>query len=205
MSELSLEAVLHPERTALVVWDMQVGIASNAHNLNTLVPTTNAVIDAAHKAGVKVFWSRHIGTPVTLMAQATQRLFMRRQNVTTPSDIKPFMVEGSAEVGWLAPISPGKSDVVIDKTTPSFFVGTPFEIRLRALRIESLVFAGVATEQGIELSARHALALGFTSVVISDAVGSFTEAAHDRGLTSLRAIVEVLNAAEVMDIWSRAA
>ena len=45
---------------------------------------------------------------------------------------------------------------------------------------------GVATDVGIELTCRHAAALGYFSVVIEDATGSYTLEAHERSLAFLR-------------------
>jgi nicotinamidase-related amidase len=45
---------------------------------------------------------------------------------------------------------------------------------------------GVASDIGIEFTCRHAAALGYFSVVIEDATGSYTREAHECSLAFLR-------------------
>jgi nicotinamidase-related amidase len=83
------------------------------------------------------------------------------------------MAEGSQEwriVKELVPLQ-GK-DVALQKHTASFFVGTPLEQLLRNRGIEAIILCGLATETGIEGTARHASQLGFYPVIVEEAVGS---------------------------------
>ena len=49
-----------------------------------------------------------------------------------------------------------QNEVVIDKHTASIFIDTSFEYMLRIAGIIRVVFTGIATEYGIESSARDA-------------------------------------------------
>lgn len=199
----SLTEVLAPERTALIVWDMQVGIAGRALNLSSLRPAVDSLLQAARAAGVFVVWSRHIPPAVVHDGPPSLRAAMRQQGVTEPAALQPRMRPGSPEAEFLPGLVPEGDELVLEKSTPSFFIGTPLEVRLRARDIRTIVLAGVATEHGIEFTARHALALGLFVVVAEDAVGSFTAAGHDLGLTYLRIVADVVPAAEVSSAWTR--
>ncbi len=199
----SLQEVLAPEHTALVVWDMQAGIGGRAHAADRLIATIRTVVDAARAAGVLVVWSRHVAPPLELTSPSGLRSLMKRQNVTDPSQAKAFMQTGTPDVEIVPALDPRPGEPVIEKSTPSFFVGTPFELRLRARDITTIVLTGVATEQGIEMTARHALTLGFFAVVAEDAVGSFTESGHELGLSYLRTAVDVVPASDIVDAWRR--
>jgi nicotinamidase-related amidase len=48
----------------------------------------------------------------------------------------------------------------------------PAGLRLKAVGITTLVLTGVATDIGIEFSARHALVSGFYSVIAENATGA---------------------------------
>jgi len=54
-----------------------------------------------------------------------------------------------------------------------------------------LIFTGIATEFGIESSARDASNRGFFPVVVSDCVSSRDKEAHERSLKNLDKIVIV--------------
>ena len=45
------------------------------------------------------------------------------------------------------------------------------------------MLAGVATDIGIEFTARHALASGYYSVIVEDATGAYSDDAHARSIT----------------------
>lgn len=87
---------------------------------------------------------------------------------------------------------------MLEKSSPSFFIGTPLEVRLRAMAVEGVILVGVATEQGIEFTARHALALGYFAVIAEDAVGSVTPEGHESGLAYLRTAALVVSTEDIL-------
>lgn len=193
---------LHPRRTALVVWDLQAGIAGNAANKAELEAQLPRLISGARAAGCRVIWSRHVGLPVNQMSDAMRRVQLRYQ--TGNDEVVQFMPKGSPEGEWVNWAAPEGDDLVIEKSQPTFFVGTGLESLLRAWSVDTLVLTGVATDHGIDLTARHGLALGFTCVVASDATGSFTSEAHEDGIARLSATAEVLTVEEILANWSKA-
>jgi nicotinamidase-related amidase len=197
----SLAEIADPSRTALVVWDMQVGIGAKAHNIAQLLPNLRKLLDAARASDALVVWSRHVAPPIELTPPSGLRALMKRQNVAAASQIKPFMQAGTPDVEIMAELDPRPGEPIIEKSTPSFFVGTPLELRLRARAITTLVLAGVATEQGVEMTARHALTLGLFPIVAEDAVGSFSQAGHELGLAYLRTAVDVVSSEEIVKVW----
>jgi nicotinamidase-related amidase len=72
------------------------------------------------------------------------------------------------------------------------------------LGVRTLVLAGVATEIGIEFTARHAAALGYFSVIAEDACGSYTVEAHARSIAFLRGWTSPVAATEeICGIWNK--
>ena len=69
-------------------------------------------------------------------------------------------------------LTPTPDEAVFDKITMSAFEGTPLAIALRDCGIMSIAVAGIATEVGIEPTARHAADLCFIPVIIADACGA---------------------------------
>ena len=98
-------------------------------------------------------------------------------------------------------IEPEGNDIVIPKNTASIFVGTNFELLLRNAGITAIVFTGIATEYGVESSARDASNRGFFPVIISDAVSSFDKEGHARSLENLKNMMIVLTSDEIISLW----
>jgi nicotinamidase-related amidase len=198
----SLAELLAPPHTALLIWDMQNGMGGHAFNLGALVPRLQSLIAAARDVGVFVMWSRHVMPPLEISPAPVLRDFMRRQGVSDPRQLKPFMQAGTSDVELISGLEPSSTDLVFEKSTRSAFVGTAIELVLRVRNIRSVVIAGVQTDQGVEVTARHAFALGLFPVVAEDAVGSRTSQAHELGLTFLRQTqTDVVPVDEIIAAW----
>jgi nicotinamidase-related amidase len=68
---------------------------------------------------------------------------------------------------------PAEGEAVISKTTNNAFIGTDLEQRLRRAGIDTLVFAGVITNNSVEATVRMAGNLGFKTYLIEDATFTF--------------------------------
>ena len=95
-------------------------------------------------------------------------------------------------------IKPVDSDIVLEKSTASIFIGTNFEYLMRNRGITTLIFTGIATEFGIESSARDASNRGFYPVVVSDCVSSMDKEAHERSLKNMAKVVIVEKSADIL-------
>jgi nicotinamidase-related amidase len=201
----STQEILAPGRSALLLWDMHDGVATRAHNREELFPVVQSLLDAARAADIPVIWARHVPTKREFMPASKSRpsrLFAGTEHEArepqVPSPERPHFVQG---------FEPLETEWVIDKPTQSFFIGTDLEIGLRGLGVDSLVLAGVATEMGVEFTARHAGALGFYIAVVEDGVGSFTASGHEIGMAYLRSpsalYIDLLPSSRVVAAWSR--
>ncbi|EPD67425.1 MULTISPECIES: isochorismatase family protein [Streptomyces] len=70
-------------------------------------------------------------------------------------------------------------DLEIVKRTIGAFQGTDLDERLRQRGIRTLVFGGIATNLGVESTARAAGDLGYDLVFVEDAMAAFTAAEHE--------------------------
>lgn len=195
-------AAVDPEFTAILAWDFQRGLGGRATNLDRLRATVPQLLECARASGVLVVWSRHVAARPELMSDAEVWRLMRKQGVRHECDLAPYMQDGSDDGRFVDGFLPAHEDLVIEKSTPSIFIDTVADARLRAADVRTLVLTGVATDVGIELTARHALALGYYPVIVSDGVGSYTEAANSRSLESLAAVGFVATAAQIRERWS---
>ena len=187
-------------KPALVIWDMQYGIASRAFNFSAIVPKVSALRDAFHSLGLPVIYSQHTALPYEYLSAANVAFFKRR-------GLDPrsgMMKEGSKEWQLVEELLPADGDLVLRKHTASFFVGTMLDQMLHNRGVETLVLAGVSTEAGIEGTARHASYLGYYPVVVEDAVGSFDREAHEKALWVMKKMFDVRQTGAVMASIRRA-
>jgi nicotinamidase-related amidase len=190
-----------PSSTALLMWDFQVGLGGRARHLDAILAANRRLLDAADAAKIPAIWSRHTLPPIADTTPGMQLFQARKQRVATAAELTPFMQPGSPEREFLADLSPRPHDTVIEKSSPSFFVGTPLQQRLFAAGTRSVAITGVATEIGVDLTAKHALALGYVPVVIEDAVGSYTDEKQEIGLAALRTWIPVVTSEEIISVW----
>jgi nicotinamidase-related amidase len=200
---LTIADFLRRDRVALVMWDMQKGLAGRSPMIGEIVPRANRLIDAAERAAIPVIWSRHILPPLRFTSGPFLKFLMKKQQVDRPSRLKPTMQEGMEDTQFVDGLSPRPNHLVLEKSQPSLFVDTPLDLRLKAMAIDTLVIAGVATDIGIELTCRHAATLGYYSVVAEDATGAYSREAHERSLAFLRGwTTPVVTTQTIVDAWT---
>jgi biuret amidohydrolase len=181
----TLEEVCSPQRMALLVYDMQVGIVRHVPDADAFVARVARVVDAARQAGVRVIFARHLSLPNELAGVFQLRTAMAWQRVQRVEDVQPQFLRDSPLFQLVPELTPLPSEVVFDKLAMSMFVGTPLEMVMRDCGLNTFAIVGAVTEIGIEPTVRHGADLGFIPVVVTDACGSVDEAAGARALASL--------------------
>jgi nicotinamidase-related amidase len=181
----TLEDICHPTRLALVVYDMQVGIVKQIENGRQITDRVLQVLEAARKAGVRVFFTRHMSLPNELMGVAQFRMAMAWQGVKSPNEVKPWFLRDAPGFQLIPEMNPLPSEAIFDKITMSAFEGTPLNIALRDCGMDAFAIVGIAMEIGIEPTVRHGADLGYIPVVVKDACGFGHREAAERSMASL--------------------
>jgi ureidoacrylate peracid hydrolase len=198
-----LEALLVPGRTALVVIDMQNdylhprgAIGRSGKDLSALqaiLPRVHALIEAAHRSGVLVIFTRNWGSAVTDSPAWSGRPAAARHDAAG--------VAGTWGAAWYE-VQPLPGDIVIDKYRHDAFHATPLELILRARGIEVVVCCGVVTNVCVETTARSAATRDFRLVVVEDGCGSRHRDLHEATMENVRRTFGVVAAAgEVAAAW----
>jgi nicotinamidase-related amidase len=182
----TLEDACDPQRMALLVYDMQVGICSQVKTAGQIVTRISGLLAAARSRGMRVAFTRHLSLPKTWMGAMQYRTAMTWQRKDEPDSVAPWFLRDAPGFQIVPELAPTPEEAVFDKITMSAFEGTPLAIALRDCGIMSIAIAGIATEVGIEPTARHAADLCFIPVIIADACGAGDEAAAQRSLEALR-------------------
>ncbi len=161
-------------RTAVVVIDLQKGIVSRAaepHPAERVVANTARILRAARAAGAQPILV-HVGGS----ADGRDRL--------APEADQP-MPSGPRPANWadLVPeLEQAAGDLVVLKRQWGAFYGTDLELQLRRRCLATLVLCGIATEYGVESTARGAYERGFQQVFVSDAMSALSREAHEHCL-----------------------
>ncbi|MET7487917.1 isochorismatase family protein [Streptomyces sp. NPDC005538] len=90
---------------------------------------------------------------------------------------RPGIAEQPAGSGLAAGLARA-GDLEIVKRTIGGFQGTGLDDRLRERGVTTLVFGGIATNLGVESTARAAGDLGYQLVFVEEAMSAFTAAEH---------------------------
>jgi biuret amidohydrolase len=188
------------EPFALVVWDMQEGIARAATNFQALTTNIPRLAQAARKRGWPVVYSQHFSVPIEHEDRPMLRTLWQRTGEDA-SKLKSVFPAGSPGWQFVPETAPTESDVVVAKRRASFFEGTTFRSLLAGRNIDVIVLTGVATDRGVLSTAREAAFRGLFTVVVSDAVGSHSDSAQDQGLKDLGAISSICTTDEVLTAW----
>jgi nicotinamidase-related amidase len=163
---------LDPRRSALVLIDLQNGIVSMP-----LAPRSGAqVVETANALAARF---RAAGAPVILVhvGWAADGADRPSRNVDRPMPLPP----GGLPPQWMAFVDGlvQDGDIAIRKRQWGAFTGTDLDLQLRRRGISTIVLAGIATNFGVESTARHAWELGYDIVIAEDATTSRAAELHD--------------------------
>ncbi|MGA7043335.1 MAG: cysteine hydrolase [Nitrososphaeraceae archaeon] len=191
----TIEEILDPSHTALVVWDVQHGTTKVIFNKEEFSKNLNSVVELARKSNIPIFF-----TPI----QIPSKRFESSAIIYTLGKLgfDRLFEQFTAEDRDFT-LKPKEDEIVINKHTGSIFIDTGFERMLRNAGIITVVFTGIATEFGVESSARDAFNRGFYSVVVSDCVSSPSKDGHNRSLENMKSLITIINSKELDNIWSK--
>ena len=182
----NLEDACELNRTALLVYDMQVGIFSQLSNGDEIKSRVVEVLQIARAVGLRIFFMRHMSLPNELSGVFQLKTAKAWQRANSVKDVKPWFLRDTPGFQLIPEVAPLPTEAIFDKITMSAFESTPLDIALRDCGIQTVIIVGVATEIGIEPTVRHAADLGYLPVVVTDACGAGNEEAGQRAIASLR-------------------
>ena len=188
----TLEEFCEPGRTALLVYDMQVGICRQVKESAHIVERCQLTLAAARQAGMRVVFTRHLSCPREWMGTTQLRTAMAWQRTDDPENVKPWFLRGSPAFEITPELGPRADELILDKVSMSAFEGTPLAFALRDCDILGIAVVGIAMEIGIEPTVRHATDLGFVPIVLADACGAGHAEAGERCMETMRFVGEAV-------------
>ena len=168
---------LDPKQTALVLIDLQKGILQRQtapHSASDVLARSARLAERFRAAGGLV-----VLVNVSYSSDGGDRLLQ-------PTDAPPLA--SALEPGWdeLSPaLGRDSRDIAITKRQWGAFYGTQLDLQLRRRGIKTIVIAGIATNFGVESTARDAFERGYALVFVEDAMAGLTEGAHAFAISSI--------------------
>ena len=169
---------IDPSLTALLVIDMQNGFAAPDGTLGNagfdismtrdIIPNIRRLVDAAHRAGVHVFWSRQVHYPDDRTRE--QRLIPGHLARGAGRSMLCARGTWDAEIVDELQASLQPDDDVVEKHRASCFYSTTFETKLRIHGIRMLIITGTTSSFCVDSTIREAYARDFDVVVPGDAI-----------------------------------
>jgi nicotinamidase-related amidase len=185
--------LLDPKQTALVLIDLQKGILGRQtapHSASDVLARSVRLADRFRAVGGLV-----VLVHVSYSADGGDRL-------TQPTDAPPLA--SAMEPGWdelSLELGRGPRDIVVTKRQWGAFYGTQLDLQLRRRGITTIVIGGIATNFGVESTARDAFEHGYALVFAEDAMAGLSDEAHAFAIKAIfprvgriRSTEEVLNA-----------
>ena len=168
MSDLDFK--LEPKGTAVVVIDLQRGITGlpvSPLPVETVIANSVRLLATARQTGAQPVLV-HVGGS----SDGADRLH-------PPTDQPPRIT--SLPPGWsdlIPELDRQPGDLVIMKRQWGAFYGTDLDLQLRRRGLTSIVLCGIATEAGVESTARDAYERGYEIVFAADAMSGLYAESH---------------------------
>ncbi len=165
------ELILNPSQTAIVVIDLQKGITQMPGNPNS---TSGVVANCARLlAEARRVGARPVLVHVGGSTDGGDRLH--------PVVDQPMRGRGQMPPDWtdlIPELDQQPSDIVILKRQWGAFYGTGLDLQLRRRGLTTIVLCGIASEFGVESTARDAFEHGYEQVFAADAMTGRSEEGH---------------------------
>ena len=170
--------VYDPKTTALVLIDLQKGIVPSP-----LQPRSGADVVTASKVLAERF--RAAGAPVVLVHVTWAKDY--RDWPMTPVDQPIARPDGGMPEGadHFVDGLQQDGDIVVTKRNWGAFHGTDLDLHLRRRGIRTIVLGGIATNFGVESTARNAYELNYALAIAEDCCATLSSELHDMAIKSI--------------------
>jgi ureidoacrylate peracid hydrolase len=182
-----IEWDLVPGRTALVVIDPQNDFLHpegwyatkgvDIEHMRRCIEPIKQLTAACRDRGVPIVWTRHG--------------FGDAQDGGWLVSMRPFLRDGGLRTGtWgyqvLDELDPSEHDRYVEKNRLSAFYQTNLELQLHAIGAETVLIAGVLTNQCVAATSKDAMFRDFKPIVVEEATGTTLPHLHAPALEMMR-------------------
>jgi nicotinamidase-related amidase len=183
---------IQPQKTALVLIDLQKGILGmpgKPHDPSDVLSNSVRLVEQFHQKQALVVLV-HVGYSAD-----------GRDAIDLPKDAS--LSHGELPGDWMefpAELAPKENDIVITKRQWGAFYGTELDLQLRRRGIDTLVLGGIATNYGVESTARDAFERNYAQIFAEDAMTDLSKEAHHFSVENiLKRIGRVRSTDEILE------
>jgi len=191
-----------PDKTALLVVDMQNFFVDGCAPAASIVPNINRLANGMRARGVPVIW---IQMNMADGPDAPSKFPVYHDHFFTDDRRaihKDGLTEGSHGHAIVAELDVRPGETVVQKTRFSALIqgSSDLDEVLKRLGVENIVVTGTLTNICCESTARDGMMIGYRAVMVSDANASRTDEDHVAGLISIyQCFGDVRTTDEVLD------
>jgi len=178
MHTVSSLSTLISEKTALVLIDLQRGIVAMPTEplpANRVIQNAQKLVEAFHNVKAQVIFVHVAPSP-------------DGKDMLHPEVDEQMIRNGKMPEGWtniISELEQQENDLIITKHQWGAFYGTELDLELRRRGITTIVLGGIATNYGVESTARDAYERGYNIIFAADAMGSRTKEDHEFAITRI--------------------
>ena len=195
---------IHPDRTALVLIDMQNDFlhadgayARGKQTADSMRPLPQKLLGIANALRRTGGWI--VSTHFTIITGKGGQPFISPHLKA----LRPFLRKGDFESGgWghdvldvLRPV-----DIKVEKVAYSAFYQSRLEFALKKAGIETLIVGGIVTNGGVASTVRDAHVRGFKTIVLTDGTAAFSTEHHEAAIASLSTVSAVASCDKVISL-----
>lgn len=186
--------VFRPDRTALVVIDMQNDfcapggfgerLGNDISSTRSIIPVISRVIAAARFAGLMIVHTREGHLPDLSDCPPSKLRRSRRQGagIGDEGPMGRILIRGERGHAIVPELTPEAGEIIIDKPGKGAFYQTDLQAILEQNRIEALILCGVTTHVCVHTTLREANDRGYECLVLEDATAAFDPEDHAAAL-----------------------
>ena len=174
--------------TALVLIDLEHGIVARGpkpHDADEILANANKLAAATRAAGGTVVYV-HVLLHDFMQLPADKPM-MPKGTPTPPAAMSELVDNSGYQAG---------TDVLVAKNQWDAFYGTSLKSTLDAKGIKTIVLGGIATNFGVESTARSAIAQGIAVVFAEDAMGSMSKDLHEFAVENVFPVIGKVRSTE---------
>ena len=197
----------HP---ALVIIDMQNSFCAQGGSYERfgadiiiyrkIIPNVKKILDVCHELRVPVFYTQQVREASGIDLLTRMHHIIPRRRLEFIEKIRSC-VRGTWDAEIVAELTPTEDDHIVVKRRDSAFQDTEFELWLKSVGADTVIYTGIDTCICVENSLREGFNRGYDVVLVEDAVASSWQELHKATLEKVKGSFGlVLTTEQLVDI-----